>query len=638
MNDSRALSPMPDSSHGSTRLQRLQAARQRANRQKTATRTVTPRPTPTPVVLPPFAGGSHQAVPPAATSGSSGRIQRLGPDDSLGNGGKVAQASKIRASVGSAIQNDRHAVERSRRRIVVCPQYPVDPPSDEENGNEGIEVLAGQLLTSGNMYTDKLERRHPEARLTRAEKMKPGQPGMKSPTVASSPKSKAVSKSIANARHFARYGVSEQKQQPERETKATSHESQEWFQYTNGTQHGRVTPRLSHDSPLQRFEVKNKADDTPHRKNGAVRSGGLHFQNDAVVATSGTKTSWKRTAAESKLSGGRNSAYPASPQDERDSSTILNGPIQRNPWKEMSRVKTPNEKTSSIAKPSEGSIHKRTSSSAPGKKDAGSMSDLKKTDSWSTSNSLNTPQAKASKPKKVVAKRMETTANSTRHGGTPVWIDRRILEDSKDEVWQWSRGHLQAGGQPGEMVIVLDDDESSNLNGHSYSLPRSYNDGEHVLMGNSWWSASWLPSPTSVSSQLGRSRIKPGDVDGMPPSDLVELTHLHEPAIVHALRCRYKRDLIYTNTGSILLALNPFKKLDHLYTREVMESFWNDGASGEDLPPHVYAVAERSYSNMIKSLEYRDEIEGELTIQPRRSSDAEESPLCNQSILVSGER
>ena len=125
--------------------------------------------------------------------------------------------------------------------------------------------------------------------------------------------------------------------------------------------------------------------------------------------------------------------------------------------------------------------------------------------------------------------------------------------------------------------------------------------------------------------------------DGMPPSDLVELTHLHEPAIVHALRCRYKRDLIYTNTGSILLAINPFKKLDHLYTREVMESFWNDGGSGKDLPPHVYAVAERSYSNMIKSLEHRDAIEGEL-IQPRTSSDAEDSPICNQSILVSGER
>ena len=560
---------------------------------------------------------------------------------SLGNEGTAAQASKLRASIGSAVQNDRQTAERSRRRIIAGPQDPVGPSSVEEDGNEGIEVLAGQFLTSSNTNTNQLERRrHPE---TRAEKTKPGQSGMEYPVVLSaSPKSKAVSKSIANARHFARYGAAEsrsrktlggefqQKQQSERETtKASSQESQEWFRYTTGTQHGRVTPKISNESPkLEKFDVKSQADDTPMRKNG---SGGLHFENDAVVATLGTKTSGKKITAQSKLPDARSSASPAFPLDERDSSTILNSPIQHNPWKEMARVvKTPNEKTTSMAKSFGGSIHKRTPSPAPKTKDAGSLPDLKKTDSWPT----NTPQAKASKPKKVVAKRMETTSNSTRHGGIPVWIDRRILvDDSKDEAWQWSRGHLQAGGEPGEMVIVVDDD----LNGQRYSLPRSYNDGEHVLMGNSWWTASSSASPTSVSSQLGRSDIKPGDGDGMPPSDLVELTHLHEPAIVHALRCRYKRDLIYTNTGSILLAINPFKKLDHLYTREVMESFWNDGGSGKDLPPHVYAVAERSYSNMIKSLEHRDAIEGEL-IQPRTSSDAEDSPICNQSILVSGER
>ena len=41
--------------------------------------------------------------------------------------------------------------------------------------------------------------------------------------------------------------------------------------------------------------------------------------------------------------------------------------------------------------------------------------------------------------------------------------------------------------------------------------------------------------------------------------DLIGLTHLHEPAILHALRLRYDADIIYTNTGPILLAINPFK-------------------------------------------------------------------------------
>lgn len=41
--------------------------------------------------------------------------------------------------------------------------------------------------------------------------------------------------------------------------------------------------------------------------------------------------------------------------------------------------------------------------------------------------------------------------------------------------------------------------------------------------------------------------------------DLIGLTHLHEPAILHALRLRYDADIIYTSTGPILLAINPFK-------------------------------------------------------------------------------
>ena len=48
--------------------------------------------------------------------------------------------------------------------------------------------------------------------------------------------------------------------------------------------------------------------------------------------------------------------------------------------------------------------------------------------------------------------------------------------------------------------------------------------------------------------------------------DLTVLTHLHEPEILHALRLRYELDIIYTATGPILLAMNPFKAIDELYS------------------------------------------------------------------------
>ena len=54
--------------------------------------------------------------------------------------------------------------------------------------------------------------------------------------------------------------------------------------------------------------------------------------------------------------------------------------------------------------------------------------------------------------------------------------------------------------------------------------------------------------PTNINDNIT------GGVD-----DLIGLTHLHEPAILHALRLRYDADIIYTSTGPILLAINPFK-------------------------------------------------------------------------------
>ncbi len=59
--------------------------------------------------------------------------------------------------------------------------------------------------------------------------------------------------------------------------------------------------------------------------------------------------------------------------------------------------------------------------------------------------------------------------------------------------------------------------------------------------------------------------------------DLIGLTHLHEPAILHALRLRYDADIIYTSTGPILLAINPFKSMKGVYGRGLMELYRRQG-------------------------------------------------------------
>ena len=54
--------------------------------------------------------------------------------------------------------------------------------------------------------------------------------------------------------------------------------------------------------------------------------------------------------------------------------------------------------------------------------------------------------------------------------------------------------------------------------------------------------------------------------------DLVNLAHLHEPALLHVLQQRFAADEIYTFTGSILIAVNPFKTIERLYSPELMHS------------------------------------------------------------------
>ncbi|KAI9262125.1 P-loop containing nucleoside triphosphate hydrolase protein [Phascolomyces articulosus] len=80
-------------------------------------------------------------------------------------------------------------------------------------------------------------------------------------------------------------------------------------------------------------------------------------------------------------------------------------------------------------------------------------------------------------------------------------------------------------------------------------------------------------------------------------SDMAELTHLNEPAVVHNLTSRYRHNEIYASTysGLFLVAVNPYRKLP-IYTDEYIQSY--KGRRRGELPPHIYAVAEEAYRDM----------------------------------------
>jgi myosin-5 len=144
--------------------------------------------------------------------------------------------------------------------------------------------------------------------------------------------------------------------------------------------------------------------------------------------------------------------------------------------------------------------------------------------------------------------------------------------------------------------------------------------------------------------------------------DLIGLTHLHEPAILHALRLRYDADIIYTATGPILIAVNPFKRMDDIYNDSVMETyrvqgeegtvkastvttpFKNRRAAGEvpskrRLAPHVYQTSDDAYRAMMRGMENHELLGNPKTLRRGQSAVAagQRNAPTNQSVLVSGE-
>ncbi|XP_039662829.1 LOW QUALITY PROTEIN: myosin IEb [Perca fluviatilis] len=78
--------------------------------------------------------------------------------------------------------------------------------------------------------------------------------------------------------------------------------------------------------------------------------------------------------------------------------------------------------------------------------------------------------------------------------------------------------------------------------------------------------------------------------------DMVLLSKINEDAITDNLKKRYMDDYIFTYIGAVLISVNPFKQLPYFTDREV-EIY--QGAAQYENPPHIYALADTMYRNMM---------------------------------------
>jgi len=128
--------------------------------------------------------------------------------------------------------------------------------------------------------------------------------------------------------------------------------------------------------------------------------------------------------------------------------------------------------------------------------------------------------------------------------------------------------------------------------------------------------SAWVPgSVMSESSQETTFNTKEGqlifparDVASFEPvvlrdveslfSNLVDLEAYSEGAILHQIRKRYETDLIYTYVGKILVAVNPYQRLD-IYGEKLMKSYRKKIVAPTPPLPHVYGIAALAYHNMM---------------------------------------
>jgi myosin heavy subunit len=127
-----------------------------------------------------------------------------------------------------------------------------------------------------------------------------------------------------------------------------------------------------------------------------------------------------------------------------------------------------------------------------------------------------------------------------------------------------------------------------------------------ILLENTAANEGGLPENRhEASNEKGPSTryMLPRDGNCSVVDNMDNLLHLHEAAVLDNLRRRFEDDNIYTSTGPILVALNPFKDVDlfsqeHMALYQMMQGGDVQTLPGTEYQPHCYKVAQQALDHM----------------------------------------
>ena len=110
------------------------------------------------------------------------------------------------------------------------------------------------------------------------------------------------------------------------------------------------------------------------------------------------------------------------------------------------------------------------------------------------------------------------------------------------------------------------------------------------------------PGTRLVLQDAGAAGLLPANpalLDGV--ADLTALSHLHRPAILHALRQRHGAGAIHTFAGPVLLIVNPNRPMPEQYGGATVAHYSGrrNLEAREGYDPHVFFVADTAYRRML---------------------------------------